>query len=334
MASISRRGDAWRAMIRRRGQVLTRTFDTEAQAEAWAGAEEARIVAGATAAHVVKTPSSLTVADLFARYAQEVSPGKGSGRWEAVALRKIALDFPMPAAEVDGATMAQWRDKRLKEVAPASVQRELSLVSSVFKRAIREWRLPMAVNPVSTIQQPKKPPHRRRRVSDDERALILKMLAWDGAKPPKDKRQWIAWGFCLALETMMRQGEILNMTWGHVHTEKKFVHLPMTKNGHSRNVPLSAAARSLLDMLPRRDDAAKVVPVDAGTFGAYFREAVREAEIKDLHFHDTRREALTRKAKMLSNVAELARASGHRELRSLMIYYEPDVTEIAEKLDP
>jgi hypothetical protein len=34
----------------------------------------------------------------------------------------------------------------------------------------------------------------------------------------------------------------------------------------------------------------------------------------------------------LANVAELARAAGQRSLRSLMIYYEPDASEIAEKL--
>jgi hypothetical protein len=42
---------------------------------------------------------------------------------------------------------------------------------------------------------------------------------------------------------------------------------------------------------------------------------------------------LTRTAKKVTNVAELARASGHRGLSSLMVYFEPDVTEIADKLD-
>ena len=89
---------------------------------------------------------------------------------------------------------------------------------------------------------------------------------------------------------------------------------------------------ALLTMLETGLPEARVVPVNAGTFGAYFRKAVKAAGITDLHFHDTRREALTRTSKKLSNVAELARASGHRDLRSLMVYYEPDPTDLADKL--
>jgi hypothetical protein len=67
MASITKRGNAWRARARRRGQTLTKTFDTKAEAAAWVTVEEVRIVRGATAAHVRKLPSNLTVAELFER---------------------------------------------------------------------------------------------------------------------------------------------------------------------------------------------------------------------------------------------------------------------------
>ncbi len=332
MASIMQRGNAWRAMIRRRGQVLTRTFDTEAEAETWAAAEEARILRGATAAAIIRTPSSLTVEALFDRYAREVSPEKGGARWEMIRLRALAPAFPMAAIELDGAAIAEWRDRRLKVVSAATVNRELNLISAVLTRAVREWRLPVAANPVHAIQRPPQPRSRRRRVSDDERAAILSALAWDGLSEPADIREWIAWAFCLALESMMREGEILRLTWRHVHTGRKLCHLPRTKNGHPRDVPLSSKAVALFAMLTPRDADARVVPVDQGTFGAYFREAVRDAEIDDLHFHDTRREALTRMAEKLPNIAELARASGHRGTRSLMVYYEPSATDIADKL--
>ena len=73
--------------------------------------------------------------------------------------------------------------------------------------------------------------------------------------------------------------------------------------------------------------------MNAGTFGVYFRRATEAAGISGLHYHDSRREALTRIAEKLPNVAELARASGHRgDLRSLMIYYHPTVSVTADKL--
>lgn len=330
MASIVQRGKVWRAMIRRAGQSLARTFDTRADAEAWAVATEARVLAGGATAPAVRAPSGATVADLFDRYAREVSPGKAGERWEVIRLRALAPSFGMPAAQLDGPAVAQWRDTRLRTVSAATVNRELNLISAVITRAMREWRAPLAANPIHAIQRPRQPNARRRRVSDDERAAIIKALGWNGETAPADIRDWIAWGFCLALETMMRQGEILALTWPNVHADRRFVHLPKTKNGHPRDVPLSTRAVALFDLLPV--GSGRVVPVGAGTFGAYFREAVRCAEIEGLHFHDTRREALTRMAEKLPNIAELARASGHRGTRSLMVYYEPTAEDIAGKL--
>jgi integrase len=333
MASISPRGTAWRAMIRRRGQTLTKTFDTEQQAKDWATAEEARIVRGATAVQVRKTPSGMKVADLFDRYGKEVSPDKGGARWEIIRLAALRPAFQMAVTDLDGAAMAQWRDDRMQSVSAATVNRELNLISAVLTRAIREWKLPMAANPVHSIQRPPQPRSRRRMVPAEDRAAIIKELGWDGEGEPEDIREWIAWGFCLALETMMRQGEILNLTWGNVHLDRKFCYLPKTKNGDDRKVPLSSVARSLFGLLKEGAPGTRVVPVTAGTFGAYFREACRNACVEDLHFHDTRREALTNTSKKLSNVAELARASGHKGTRALLVYYHPDITDIASKLD-
>src|SRR5258707_15228771 len=60
--------------------------------------------------------------------------------------------------------------------------------------------------------------------------------------------------------------------------------------------------------------------------GCLFQTSSKAAGITNLRFHDTRREALTRASKKLTNIAELARASGHRGIASLMVYYAPDIT--------
>lgn len=334
MASITQRGAAWRGRVRIAGQILTKTFDTETDAKVWAAAEEARILSGETAAQIRQMPSNILMGELLDRYAREVSPTKGGGRWEQIRLNALAPSFPGRAIDIDGAMLAEWRDKRLRMVSAGSVNRELNLISAVFTRAIKEWRLPLTVNPVRTIMWPRNPHPRRRRVSDEERAAVLKALGWEIDAPRIDTlHRFVAWAFLLALETMMRQGEILRLTWRHVHLDRRFCHLPKTKNGHPRNVPLSSRALALFEMLEVSGPDNNVVPVDQGTFGVYFRRAVASAGIKDLHFHDTRREALTRAAAKITNVAELARASGHRGISSLMVYFEPDVEEIAKKLD-
>lgn len=331
MAAIEKRGAAWRARVRLGGETVTRTFDTQAEASDWADAEEARIRVGGPRPNDPVDVSAMTVAALFERYGREVSPDKGGHRYEVNALRKLGAHLPGLAVDVDGPTLARWRDKRLLSVSGSSVNRELALISSVFNRAIKEWGLKLAVNPVTQIMRPKNNPSRTRRVTPAERATVLRFLAWDGICAPQDKRQWIAWAFSLALETMMRTGEVLHMDWQNVRLDKRYIHLPKTKNGYRRNVPLSSGALALFALLPEAGREGVVVPVHAGTFGVYFREALRDAEIPDLHFHDTRRESLTTLSKKLS-ILELAKSSGHRDIRHLMIYYEPDPTELADKL--
>lgn len=335
MASIMQRGDAWRAMVRRNGQTLTATRNTEAEARAWAEAAEKQIMAGKTptvAAVTAAATVSGTVADLFDRYAREVSPTKAGERWEIIRLRKLAKEFQMTPAELDGAAMAEWRDARLKQVSAFTVKREMTLVSAVITKAIKEWRLPLLVNPCHTIEWPKQPRGRTRRVSEPERAAILNQLGWDGTSPPRTKKQWVAWTWCMALDSIMRQGEILRLTWDYVYHQRRVAHLPKTKNGDARDVPLSSRALALFDLLPPGKPTQRVVPLNPGTFGNIFRKATKAAGIKDMHFHDSRREALTNASKKLPNVIELARASGHRSLRSLMVYYEPDPSELANKL--
>lgn len=335
MATVTQRGTAWRVQVRRKGVKAWQTFATEAEAIAWGEAEEARISRAADGKPSTPiAPAGQSVADLMDRYAREVSPKKRGERWEAIRLRKLAPDFQMAAATLDKETVALWRDQRLQQVSASSVNRELTLISAVLTHAMQEWRLPLQANPVHLIRRPAMPEARTRRVSDEERAAIMKALGWTGEQAPITRKQWVAWGFCLELETMMRQGEIFRLTWQHVHLAKKFSHLPETKNGFKRDVPLSPRARALIAMLPAGEGDEKVLPMNKGTYENYFRRAVKAAGIVDLHHHDARREALTRMARKYPHVEDLARASGHRgDLRSLMLYYRPDVTDLADMLD-
>jgi len=67
---------------------------------------------------------------------------------------------------------------------------------------------------------------------------------------------------------------------------------------------------------------------------ATFQKACRAEKVKieNLHFHDTRHEAITRLAKKL-DILDLARMTGHKDLKSLMTYYNATPAEIAAQLD-
>jgi len=181
------------------------------------------------------------------------------------------------------------------------------------------------------VKKPTKPPHRDRLISRQEAEQLVNALGYIDGIEITTKQQQVAIAFLFALETAMRAGEIVELTWDRVSISKRFVSLVETKNGDSRNVPLSNKAVDLLQKLQHLDSV-RVFTVDSGSLSTFFRRARDKAEIEDLHFHDTRHQAITTLAKKLT-VIQLARMVGHRDLKSLMIYYNETASELAELLD-
>lgn len=227
--------------------------------------------------------------------------------------------------------IAAWRDRRLKQVSGSTVEREMTILSHACSVARREWGW-QRVNPVSDVRRPPPTAARTRRPTDDESKRLLHALGYSRDTPPETISSRVGVAYLFAIETGMRAGEICGLEWQHVN--ERHVHLPLTKNGYARDVPLSAEAHRIIEQLRSLDgEEGAVFGVSTASLDALFRKAKARALIEDLHFHDTRREALTRLSKVF-NVMELARISGHRDLRVLQnVYYAPLVSDLADKLD-
>lgn len=341
MATYQQRGEMWRVQVRLRGTSKSATFDTHEEARAWAAREEARLLSGLKAAN--GQGIFITVADLFRRYADEVSVKKRGERWEVIRLERFMLDpaFRVPLRDFGPEQMADWRDGRLTQVSASSVNREMNLISGVFTTAIKDWRIGLATNPVHLTSRPKNPPARKRRTLEPEAEAVRLKLGWDGVSPPATASQWVAWCHALAIETAMRRGEVMGLTRSRVHLAAAYVvlldgaekdTLGQTKTGRGRDVPLSRRARELLSMVGDGAPEVPIVPIAPGTCDTLFRRAVKAAGLVNLHFHDSRREATTRIAPKVGNSMDLAKITGHRDHRQLMDYFAPDASELAKKL--
>lgn len=308
-----------------RGHYESATFQTKTQAREWAADLEARIRAGA-----VKKPTSHTVGDALAQYANQVSPGKRGGRWEVVRLQAMQKDelADLLLSEVRSGDIAAYRDRRLAAVQGSSVNRELNLLSAVFSVAVEEWHW-ISENPCRGVKRPRNPPPRDRRVSQDEINRLCIALGYDDYEPVETKQQEVALAFLLALETAMRAGELLSLRRDHVNLKKRYCRLVDSKNGDARDVPLSSEAIRLIKRCPGDET---LFTVKAPSLSALFMKARKNARIHDLTFHDSRHEAITRLARKL-DLLDLARMVGHRNLSSLRIYYNATASEIAERLD-
>lgn len=171
MASTFKRTDSrgrtsYQVKIRRAGQpALSRTFPSKALAQQWAIEQE-----HAAARGTMVNPGlarSTTIGVLMRRYLAEVTPTKKGASQEAGHMQPL-LRSKLPAytpATLTPAAVREFRDARLKEAAPSTVNRQLNLLSHVLQHARKEWGIGTGLtNPVSEVSRPKNGPARDRRL--------------------------------------------------------------------------------------------------------------------------------------------------------------------------
>ncbi|OBS10962.1 integrase [Acidihalobacter prosperus] len=302
-----------------------------------------------------------TLYALLDRYRLDVVPSQKGAETAALRVRTLMGDpiAQYRLAALSPLVLAEWRDRRLAAGAKGStVNRELNIVSAVLNWARRELMIEVE-NSVSGIRRPKDPPARNRRLEVDEESRLLTALGDHSAEGEREdgkkyrrgtKNPYMRPLVMLALETAMRRGELLGLTWPNVDLRRRVAHLPDTKNGEARDVPLSSRAVAVLeDLKAKRDEQQKatkvtalrrqkpamddrVFPVTPNALKLSWVRATKRAGLDDLHFHDLRHEATSRLAEKVPNLIELAAITGHKDLRMLKRYYHPRAEDLAAKL--
>lgn len=324
-------------MVNGRAFRKAKNFKNKRDAQVWARELESEIDKGK------QEESQDTLGQVFDRYAEERSDGKKGARWERVRLDRFKRDpvgdrtlGKIVISEITTADLVAWRDARLTQVKPASVKREMNLLKNVFKVAVKEWQL-ITSNPARDVTRPPEGKRRTRRVYDYEIEAIS--AAFDLNEEPWTKpHQVVGAAFLFAIETAMRSGEILAMK--NQDIKGRYVLLPETKNDHPREVPFSPRAIEILKAVSgdrTHTDARPFYLNDnlrkaAEYRDTKFRSVVSSLEIEDLHFHDSRHEAITRLSKKLG-IMDLARMTGHKNINELLTYYEASGDDLADKLN-
>jgi integrase len=315
----------YQARIRRKGfPPVSKTFSRRADAERYAREVEVEMERGAFVS--LAEAQATTLAEALDRYEREVSSRKRGYKQERYKLN-LWRESPLAKrslASLRSSDFAAWRDRRLAAGAsPATVRLDLALISHLFTIAEKEWGIPVK-NPVRSIRLPPVSNARDRRLDPDEEARLLDVLR-------QSPNKWALPIVQIALETAMRQGEILSLTWKDIDLGRRTAQLRRTKNGEPRTVPLSSRAVEILSGLPKSIDG-RVFPVSSNAVKLLFARACMRAGIEDLHFHDLRHEATSRLAEKLPNVIELTAVTGHKDLRMLKRYYHPRAEDLARKL--
>lgn len=348
MASFElRKSGCWQARIRRvEGQPsISKTFKLKRDAIRWATDIESEI---SRRVFVDQTKAKETIlSDAIDRYLKEVTPLKKGAVQERGRLlfwkgHKIGSQS---MADIKPEHFAQYRDeRRASGTSPATIRLDLAPIAHLYEVARKEWGIKIE-NPIRQIKMPRADNSRDRRLINDEEQRITHAFI------KSKNHEYLIPAFILACETAMRQGELLGLLWVNVNLKNGTVHLPITKNGTSRTIPLSPRAIQVLKSLSEKED--KVLKLtQSGLIQAWERTINRarkayEEELKirgesnkaiendplllNLRWHDLRHEGTSRLAEKLA-MHELMKVTGHKDAKMLARYYHPRAEDLTKKL--
>ena len=326
MGTIRKRGDyQFQAQVRRAGYpALSKTFENRKDAEKWVRANEREMDTGTFISR--GEAERTTIETLAERYIEERTAGMKGKRQEEQRVKAVSKKFgKYHLSAVSPAMVASWMKELGKNLAAQTVQHYVATLGRLYKAAAVDFGIPLPLgNPIANVRLPVVKNERDRILSAIEETKLLESLEKSRGKHLKSIS-------LLALETAMRRGEILGLTWENIDLKRQLAFLPVTKNGDARTVPLSRRAVAILQALPRPPEGGAVFKTSFTAITEGFQRAVMRAGIDDFHFHDLRHCAVSALAKKLS-MHELAKMVGHRSPRSVMRYYKEDSEELVRKL--
>lgn len=329
MASIRKRNDRWHVQIRRKGYpALNRSFATKSDAQAWARKVETDVDRRGLPVGL-KVLDTLTLADLLNRYMVEVTAKKRGALRETWAIRTVLKHdiAKLALSNLSVALVEQHRDRRLQAVKPSTLNRELAIYRHALEVARRSWGIPIPENPFSIVEKPRVSDARTRRLREGEWEKLRAACAIS-------KNPHVAEMIEFGLETAMRRGEVLRMRWCHLNQVARTLHIPITKNGYARTIPLTPRALRILEGKRPASavDQDVVFPTTEHAVKMAWRRIISRAKLPDFRYHDLRHEAVSRFFEMGLSMPEVALISGHRDTKMLMRYTHLKPEMVAEKL--
>ena len=275
----------------------------------------------------VAIPDNTLLRELLERYEEDVSPQHKSHQVEKYRLKTLQRHLgDQRVSMLSPVLICRYRDQRLKAISPASLKRELVILSSVLNTAIKEWGINLQQNPVSMVSLPKIGNGRDRRLEAGEEERLLSA---------SDELKRI---IMVALETGMRRGEILNIKKSHIDFVRQTLLIPLTKTDTPRTIPLSSRAIEALREQLRGsqnvisiEETALFSYTARGLSGAFLR-LCRKHGLENLRFHDLRHEATSRFFERGLNPVEVATITGHKDTRMLMRYTHLRAEDLVKRL--
>lgn len=130
--------------------------------------------------------------------------------------------------------------------------------------------------------------------------------------------------FEFSILTCMRVSEVCNLRWEDYDPEKHCITVrdrkdPRKKAGNHMLVPLLGHSPEIIERQPRNQ--ALIFPYQATSVTAGFQRVRNKLGIKDLRYHDLRREGASKLFELGYGIEDVAQVTGHRNLNTLWQIY-------------
>ncbi len=204
-----------------------------------------------------------------------------------------------------------FKVERSKDVGPASVNRELGALKTMFSKAVIWGKLHN--NPAQKVKFLKEPNGRLRFLEKEE---IFKVLtnSTEKLKPI----------LLIALNTGMRKGEIFGLKWRDIDFKRGIINLYDTKNGENREVYMNEPVKAALISVKKHPESSYVFCGKDGNslhdIRKSFFTALSKSDIKDFHFHDLRHTFASQLVMSGVDINTVRELMGHKDIRMTLRY--------------
>lgn len=327
------------------GHLITGTFDTLEEAQAYRNSKRASLSLDHDAKRLLKNRvsrlevKSATLFKMLERYKKEVTSKKKSITTEGHKISKIMRSdlahvsiYRITPDDISSYLSGLTRDPEGpcngQPLSESTKRKYAALLSHLYTIARKRWRMDV-VNPVADIELPSPGKSRKRRLENGEEEKLLAALA-------KSRQSKIVVPMVrLAIETAMRQGELLSLEWKNIkiNNDHGTALLQETKNGEQRIVPLNTQACLIINSMVRPLKGGQLFPIKQQALRVIWEFACDRAGIEDLRFHDLRHEATSRLFELGLDRVEAASITGHKTLQMLKDYTHLRAEKLAQKMN-
>ncbi len=297
--SNRKKGQAWVVDGREAGRRSRKSFPTRQEAELYRD----KLIRERYAAEYGELLDDLTLEQFVDIYNRKKP-------WKSERYRERVLSSVLNSPFIDSflsristANCEQWRDSRLKDVAPATVRQDLAALHDCLKWAVKLHYL--RKNPCDGVDRPSLPVKQ-----DDPAAYIAqeefeKLTAVSGRDAPL--YQFAAW-------TGLRISELIDLEWDDIRDG--YVLVRRGKGQKQRIVPLLPPALEALGTVPRHVALSKVFwyAADRHALLRRFQRRCTWAQIKSYRFHDLRHTFGSWAAQAGVSLEVIAEAMGHTSI--------------------